>query len=607
MCGIAAYYGYRNALPILLKKLKILEYRGYDSCGLSLYRDKIYSEKVVGKVDELIKKSRYLEKLNATIGIAHTRWATHGRVEEINTHPIFDCNEEIAVIHNGIIENFESLKRFLIERGHRFKSQTDTEVIPHLFEEMLKNKNAKEAWKNTIASLEGAFAIVALYKGNLFLARRSSPLIIGFNKNKTEFFIASDVLALSSYTKNFIALDDNEIAYIIDHKLVVENLKGEKIEKEISEIKELEEEISREGYETFMLKEIKEQPTTIENAFKGRIAFKDVIPVFGGFKFEDIKNLKRIIMFGCGSSYNAGVYAKYLFDRFFDCHVEYASELRYKEKEIRKDDLLIAISQSGETIDVLECLKKYKEKAMKSLGIVNVVSSSIAREVDGGIYLHSGREIGVAATKTYTSQLVVLFLLWLYLSRKFGYIKEKEGKKYLNELTTIPKKIKHIFESENYIRRIARKYANYNNALVLARKYEYANALEGALKLKEIAYIHAEAMSSGEMKHGPIALVDKNMFSIFIVPHTSVVEKVINNMEEIKARDGKILSVTTKGKYLKQITKNSDDVIIVPYAIEELQPILTIIPLQLLTYYIARTKNIDVDKPRNLAKTVTVE
>ncbi len=607
MCGIIGYYGYRNSLPILLKGLKILEYRGYDSCGLCLYKDKIFYEKVVGKVDELIKKSKYLEKLNANIGIGHTRWATHGKVEIVNTHPIFDCNEQIAIVHNGIIENFEGLKKFLIEKGHKFKSQTDTEVIPHLFEEMLKTNNAVDAWKNTVKALDGAFAILALYKGNLFLARRSSPLVIGISKGKNEFFIASDVLALAKYTKKFIFLEDNEIAYIINHKLSIENLKGEKIEKEISEIKEFEVEVSKENYETFMLKEIKEQPKSVENAFKGRIAFKDVVPVFGGFKFEEIKNFKRIIAFGCGSSYNAGVYAKYLFDRFFDFHIENASELKYKDKNIGKDDLLIAISQSGETIDVLECLKKYKKRAMKSLGIVNVVSSSIAREVDGGIYLHSGREIGVAATKTYTSQLVVLFLFWLYLARKFNYIKKEEGKKYINELTIIPKKINSIFNSEDYIKKIAKKYVNYNNALILAKKFEYPTALEAALKLKEISYIHAEAISSSEMKHGPIALIDEKIFSIFIVPHNSVTEKVINNMEEIKARNGKILSITTKGKYLKQIIKNSNDVIIVPNSIEELQPILTIIPLQLLSYYIARIKNIDVDKPRNLAKTVTVE
>jgi len=607
MCGIIGYYGYRNALPIILKGLKILEYRGYDSCGLALFKDNIFYEKVVGRVDELIKKSKYLERVYASIGVGHTRWATHGKVEIVNTHPIFDCKEEIAVVHNGIIENFESLKKFLIEKGHKFRSQTDTEVISHLFEEMLKTNDAKEAWKKTVGALEGAFAIVTLYKGDLFLARKSSPLVIGIGKNKNEFFIASDVLALSKYTKKFIFLDDNEIAYIIDHKLKIENLVGEEIKKLVSEIKEYEVEVDKGNYETFMLKEIKEQPISIENTLRGRIAFKDVIPVFGGFKFEEIKNLKRIIMFGCGSSYNAAVYGKYLFDRFFDCHVENASELKYKDKNIKKDDLLIAISQSGETIDVLECIRKYKEKVMKTLGIVNVVSSSIAREVEGGIYLHAGREIGVAATKTYTSQLVVLFLLWLYLSRKFNYINKEVGRKYINELTILPKKIKAVFNSEEYIKKISRKYVNYTNALILARKFEYATALEAALKLKEIAYVHAEAISSGEMKHGPIALIDDKIFSIFIVPHNSVTEKVINNMEEIKARNGKILSITTKGKNFNQIKKNSDDVIIVPSCIEELQPILTIIPLQLLAYYIARRKNIDVDKPRNLAKTVTVE
>jgi len=607
MCGIAAYYGFRKALPILLNALKNLEYRGYDSCGLALFEnEKIYYVKTIGKVDNLVKESKFLSKINARIGIAHTRWATHGKVSKANTHPHFDCKKEIAVIHNGIVENFASLKRYLEERGHKFKSQTDTEVIPHLFEEMLKKYKEEEAWLNTVKLLEGAYAIVALYNGKLFLARKSSPLVIGI-KDNNEFFIASDTVAIAKHTNKFVFLNDGEIGIIYGYTLEIKNLEGAKVNKEIKQIKQAEEQIDKGKYETFMLKEIFEQPLSIENAFKGRIAFKDVIPVFGGFNFNKLKKFKRLILFACGSSYNAGIYSKYLFDRFFDCHVELASEFKYNGKKISKEDLLIAISQSGETIDVLEALKKYKEKALMTLGIVNVVASSIAREVGAGIYLHAGREIGVAATKTYTSQLIVLFLFWLYLARKLGYINEKQAKAYINELIKLPGKVRKVLEANKYIKRLAKKYVAFNNALFLGRKFNYATALEGALKLKEIAYVHAEALSAGEMKHGPIALIDDKLYSIFIVPHDSITDKVINNMQEIKARKGKIIAITTRGKHLKQIKQLADDIIFVPNAKEELLPVLCIIPLQLFAYHIARLKGLDVDKPRNLAKTVTVE
>lgn len=607
MCGIAAYYGYKKALPILLNSLKKLEYRGYDSCGLAIFDGKnIYEIKTVGKVDRLIKESKYLERINASIGIAHTRWATHGDVSIQNTHPIFDCKKEIGVIHNGIIENYKSLKEFLKEKNHKFKTQTDTEVIPHLFEEMLKKYNEKEAWLNTLKLLEGAYGIIALYKGKLFIAKKSSPIVIGLSKNNNEFFIASDIVAIPPGNK-FIFLNDFEAAIINNYNINIINLNGEKIDKELVEIKQYEEEIDKGNFETFMLKEIFEQREIIDNIIKARIAFKDAIPSFGGINFNDIKKFKRIIFFGCGSSYYAALYAKYLFDRFFDCDVELASEFKYNNKKITKEDLLIAISQSGETIDVLEALKKYKPKALKTLGIVNVVSSSIAREVDAGIYLHAGREIGVAATKTFTAQILVLFLFWLYMLRKFNYINQAKARAYINDLVNIPNKIKIIFNSKNYIKKIARKYLNYNNVLFLGREFSYPIALEGALKLKEIAYVHAEAYPAGEMKHGPIALIDDKVYTIFIVPHDSVIDKVINNMQEIKARKGKIIAITTKGEKIKEIKELADDIIIVPNAKEELTPILTIIPLQLFSYYIARLKGLDVDKPRNLAKTVTVE
>ncbi|MEM1577862.1 MAG: glutamine--fructose-6-phosphate transaminase (isomerizing) [Candidatus Pacearchaeota archaeon] len=604
MCGIAAYYGNKKALPILLSSLKKLEYRGYDSCGLAIfYGNKIYEVKTVGKVDRLIKQSKYLDRVNANIGIAHTRWATHGEVNIDNTHPIFDCSGNIAVIHNGIIENFKSLKEFLKEKNHKFKTQTDTEIIPHLFEEMLKKYNEKEAWINVIKLIEGAYAIIALYNGKLFLARKSSPLVIGIDKN--EFYIASDTIAIP--INKFIFLNDNELAIIDNYNIEIMNLNGEKLNKELIEIKKYEEEIDKKNFESFMLKEIFEQGEIIENIIKAKIAFKDAIPVFGGINFDEIKKFKRIIFFGCGSSYNAALYAKYLFDRFFNCDVELASEFKYNEKKITKNDLLVAISQSGETIDVLEALRENKKKALKTLGIVNVVSSSIAREVDGGIYLHAGREIGVAATKTFTAQCLILFLFWLYLARKFNYISISQARRYIKDLINLPSKIRKILLLNDYIKKLAKKYINYNNALFLGRKFSYPIALEGALKLKEIAYVHVEAITSGEMKHGPIALIDDKIFTFFISPHDSVIDKVINNMQEIKARKGKIIVITTKGNKLREIIDIADDIIIIPNAIEELQPILCVIPLQLFAYHIAKLKGYDVDKPRNLAKTVTVE
>ncbi len=604
MCGIAAYCGSRSAVPVLLDALKLLEYRGYDSCGLAVYDGKIRCVKTVGKVSELLKKSGELPD-SAAIGIAHTRWATHGRVNLSNTHPHFDCKKRIGIVHNGIIENYQSLKKFLEGRGHKFRSRTDSEVIAHLFEEMLRNYPEEEAFINSVKLLEGAFAIVALHGNKLFLARKSSPLVIGIKNS--EFFIASDTIAISRHTDRFIFLDDNEVGIIRDRNLEIKNLDGFDVNKEIRRIKQTEEEIDRGGFETFMLKEIFEQVETVENAYKGRIDFKAAVPVFGGIDFDKIKKFRRIVLFACGSSYNASLYAKYLFDRFFDCHVEYASEFKYADKKISKEDLLVAISQSGETIDVLEALRKYKEKALASLGIVNAVSSSIAREVDAGIYLHAGREIGVAATKTYTSQLLTLFLFWIYLARKFNYIDFGTAKGYIDELKRLPGKVGSVLKREGEIKKLARKYVRFGNALFLGRKFNYPTALEGALKLKEISYVHAEALSAGEMKHGPIALVDDRFYSVFIVPHDSITDKVVNNMQEIKARDGKIIAVTTEGRNLKQIKQLSDDIIVIPGTKEEFLPVLGIVPLQLFAYHIARLKGLDVDKPRNLAKTVTVE
>lgn len=609
MCGIIGYIGNSKAKLILLDSLKRMEYRGYDSAGIAILENgKIESRKAVGRIENLAKNCKDIFD-GSTYGIAHTRWATHGNVNETNAHPHFDCKKEIAVVHNGIIENYTELKQILA--SHKFESETDTEVIAHLIEELLKKeKNIEDALIKALKLVEGAYAIAIIYAkepNKILVAKKSSPLVIGVGNE--EMFVASDALAIMPYTNKVIFLKDNEIAIITQKDYTVKNLEKVKVNSEIKELKFKLNEASKDGYPDFMLKEIFEQPKTIKEAFKGRIDWKNATAKFGGIniKEKELAEMNRIILLGCGTSYHACLYGKYLFEELMHvpAQAEYASEFRYANPVIDEKTLVIVLSQSGETADVIAALKIVKKYKAKTLGIINVVASTIAREVDGGIYLHAGQEIAVASTKTFTSHIVVLYLLAIYLSRLQGKLSKEKAGKMLDELTNIPAKMQKSLENNKAVKEIAEKYCNLKNALYLARGSNYAIALEGALKLKEISYVHAEANPAAEMKHGPIALIDNNMFSVFIAPRDRLYKKILSNIEEIKSRKGKIIAITNEGN--DGIKEKADDVIFIPETTEQLMPILAVIPLQLLAYHMAKILGRDIDKPRNLAKSVTVE
>ncbi len=600
MCGIFGYIGKRESISLLLDGLKKLEYRGYDSAGICVI-DNEKNLKVIkkrGRISEL-EKDLKLKEIKGNIGIAHTRWATHGEPNEINAHPHLDCKKEIAIVHNGIIENYQSLKTFLKKRGHKIISKTDSEILAHLIEEFYQT-NLKEAVKKALKLVEGAFGLAVIHKNEekIIVARKGSPLVIGLGKG--EMFIASDVPALLNQTKKVIYLNDNEIGEIKKENYSIEKLNGDKVNEKIYEIKWTAEEMEKGKFKHFMLKEIFEQPDSIRNTLRGRVK-KGKIKLTLNL---NIKAIKRIIITGCGTSWHSGLIGKYLIEKIAQIPVEvdYASEFRYRNPLIKKGDLIIVISQSGETADTLAALKEAKKKKARTLGIVNVVGSSIAREVDCGIYLHAGPEIGVASTKAFTSQIVALLLLALFIKQEKG---EKIGKSLLKELEKLPIKIKSILNNSEKIRDIAKKFKSSSNFLYLGRGINFPVALEGALKLKEISYIHAEGYPAAEMKHGPIALIDENMPVVFVAPKDKTYEKILSNMEEIKARKGKIIAfVNFEDKKIKHL---ADIFLKIPKTEEEISPIVNIIPLQLLAYHIAELKGIDVDKPRNLAKSVTVE
>lgn len=611
MCGIIGYIGSKNAKPILLKALKILEYRGYDSCGIAVIEGECLKiKKVVGRI-EILEREIKNEFKDSCMGIAHTRWATHGIVNEKNAHPHTDCKKEIAVVHNGIVENYSELKIMLESEGHKFQSETDTEVIAHLIEKFLNENNTMEdALINSLKVIEGAYAIAIICSRcpeKIFAAKKSSPLVIGIGKNET--FIASDAVAILPYTNKAIFLRDNEIAVISKKGCDIKNFEKKTVTQEITELKWQLQEISKKGFPDFMLKEIMEQSESIKNAFKGRIDFKNANVKFGGLNIKDneLRKINRIIFIGCGTSYHACLYGKYLFEDIvkIPTSAEYASEFRYAKPFIDSNTLVILLSQSGETADAIAALRYAKSQNAKTLGIINVVGSTIAREVDGGIYLHAGPEIAVASTKTFTSHIVILYLLALYLGRLLNRISNEEAKKMISSLQGIPSRVQRIISSKDAIEKIALKYFKMNNALYLARGYNYPIALEGALKLKEISYIHAEAVTAAEMKHGPIALIDKDMFSIFISPYDEMYRKILSNIKEVKSREGKIIAITTFGN--ERIRKIVDDVIFIPKTDEKLLPILSVIPTQLVAYYSAMMRGCDIDKPRNLAKSITVE
>ena len=614
MCGIVGYIGKRNVISILVDGLKRLEYRGYDSAGVA-FRDKegIRVFKIAGKVAELERMLIGLGS-NSNIGIAHTRWATHGIPNEVNAHPHVDCTGNIAVVHNGIVENYQSLKKKLEKEGHIFKSQTDTEVIAHLIEEFYKIYGDIEiAVRNLFFEVKGTFglAIMTSYDPDkIIVARRGSPIAIGIGNG--ENITASDPTAIIGITRDVIFLDDDEYAIItrdnVSVKRVDQNSVSE-LDKEIFKIEFELEQIEKGGFPHFMLKEIFEQPESIMNSMRGRVLIEDGDAKLGGLSdvMDKILNAKRFIIAACGTSWHAGLVGKYMIEQFarVPVVVEYASEFRYRDPVIYPDDVAWFISQSGETADTLAALRLVKSKGATALGIVNVVGSTIARESDAGVYIHAGPEIGVASTKAFTSQLVVLALITLLIGRRNGNISLEQGREIAQELVKLPEKVREILKLNDFIEEIAERLKEHRNFLYLGRGYNYTVALEGALKLKEISYIHAEGYPAAEMKHGPIALIDENMPVVFIAPKDSIYEKVLSNIEEVKARRGKVISIITERD--DKILRVSDFVIQIPQTIEMLMPILTVIPLQLLAYHIAVKRGCDVDQPRNLAKSVTVE
>jgi len=611
MCGIVAYIGPREAYPIILKGLKRLEYRGYDSAGVALLNNglKVYKKK--GRVAEL-EESLQGKDLHAHMGIGHTRWATHGEPNDRNAHPHTSASGNLAMIHNGIIENYAQLKKELTNKGYTFKSETDTEVLLNFIEDIKTNNNCplEEAVRIALKRVVGAYVIVLIDKDDpttLIAARKGSPLVIGIGKN--EHFLASDASPIIEYTKEVVYVNDYEIAIVKADELILKNLGNERQSPFITKLDMELAAIEKGGYEHFMLKEIFEQPQTIYDCLRGRLdAQAGTITMSGIQKYaEQIMNANRIIMVACGTSWHAGLVAEYIFEELcrINVEVEYASEFRYRNPVINKGDVIIAISQSGETADTLVAIENAKAKGALILGVVNVVGSSIARVSDAGAYTHAGPEIGVASTKAFTAQLAVLTMIALKIGYEKGTLEHDRYMQLLQDLESIPDKVSKVLRSKDNIREIAEKYKEAKDALYLGRGYNFPVALEGALKLKEISYIHAEGYPAAEMKHGPIALVDENLPVVFVATKDSYHEKVVSNMQEIKARKGKIIAVINEGD--EQSSSLANDVITIPQADEIVAPMLSAIPMQLLAYYIGVARGYDVDKPRNLAKSVTVE
>jgi len=610
MCGIVGYIGTKNCVPILINGLKRLEYRGYDSAGIGIINsDETLVIKNKGKVSLLEDKVEELG-ISSTIGIGHTRWATHGVPNEINAHPHTNADETIFLIHNGIIENYQVLKKGLQGFGYKFKSDTDTEVLVHLIDSFTKRgHNITKSVQLALHEVEGTYGLAVVSSNEpdkIIAARKGSPLVIGIGEN--ENFVASDVSAIISHTKQVIYLEDGEIAVIKKDEFTAKSSYDDEIEKEIHEISMTLDEIDKSGYAHFMLKEIMEQPESLRNSIRGRIIEEDGNVILGGLAdvADKLANVKRIIITACGTSWHAGLVGEYMFEQFcrIPTEVEYASEFRYRNPVVEKDDAIFFISQSGETADTLAALREAKMKGALVLGICNAVGSSIARETNAGVYTHAGPEIGVASTKAFTSQLTVLALITLLIARKKS-LSKVDGKQIATELKSLPDKVEEILLLNDQIEKIAEEFKDATNFLYLGRGYNFPVALEGALKLKEISYIHAEGYPAAEMKHGPIALIDENMPVVFIAPKDSTYEKIVSNIQEVKARGGRIIAITTeKDDNLKNLV---DHTIQIPHTIRILMPILSVIPLQLLAYHIAVKKGLNVDQPRNLAKSVTVE
>ena len=612
MCGIVGYIGHREAYPIVITGLKRQEYRGYDSTGVALINHaglEVYKKK--GKVAEL-EQSLLGKNLSANIGIGHTRWATHGEPSDVNAHPHRSAGGKLAMIHNGIIENYAQLKKELLNKGYTFKSETDTEVLLNFIEEIYKNSNGplEEAVRIALKRVSGAYVILLLDEDNpdtIIAARKGSPLVIGIGKG--EHFLGSDATPMLEYTKEVVYVNDYEIAIVKADELVLKNLGNEKQTPYISSLDMALAAIEKGGYDHFMLKEINEQPSTIYDCLRGRLDAKSGTITMKGVQenIDALSNAPRYIIIACGTSWHAGLVAEYVIEELcrIPVEVEYASEFRYRNPIVNKGDVIIAISQSGETADTLVAIEKAKEQGAFIFGIVNVVGSSIARASHAGAYTHAGMEIGVASTKAFTAQLAVLLMIALKIAKAKGTIEEKRYLGLLTEMEEVPEKVASILKNSEELKTMGDKYKDALNALYLGRGYNFPIALEGALKLKEISYIHAEGYPAAEMKHGPIALVDDELPVVFVATKDEYHAKIVSNIQEIKARKGKVIAIITEGD--EYIPGMADDVFAVPPADEIVAPLLSVIPLQLLSYYIGVAKGCDVDKPRNLAKSVTVE
>ncbi len=614
MCGIVAYLGREDAYPVLIKGLKRLEYRGYDSAGVALLNDgEISLHKCKGKVSDL-ESHVGVPNVAGSVGIGHTRWATHGPPNDVNAHPHLSGKGDLAIIHNGIIENYNTLKEELINRGHHFESETDTEVLAHLIEEVRSNTDTSlfEAVRISLNEVVGAYAIVVMDKNNpdqLIAAKKSSPLVIGIGEDGT-YYVGSDATPIVEYTKNVVYMEDEEVALLDRTKgLKIVTIQNREKTPYIQELELHLEALEKGGYDYFMLKEIYEQPRSIRDCFRGRISLQKGMVRLSGIEVHEEKwiNAKRIIIVGCGTSWHAGLVGEYLFEDLarIPVEVEYASEFRYRNPVINSDDIVIAISQSGETADTLAAIQLAKSKGAHIFGVCNVVGSTISRETDSGCYTHAGPEIGVASTKAFTAQVTVLTLMALAVAQKRNAISAERLHRLIVEISSLPDKVQTALESNKMVEHISGIYKDARNALYLGRGYTFPVALEGALKLKEISYIHAEGYPAAEMKHGPIALIDEEMPVFVIATHGQSYEKVVSNIQEVKARKGKIIAIVTAGE--QHVLTLADHIIEIPKTDDALVPIVSVIPLQLLSYHIALMRGCNVDQPRNLAKSVTVE
>ena len=608
MCGIIGYIGKENALPLIMEGLRKESYRGYDSSGVVVFDNgKIYCEKTVGKLEVLEDKLRGQSFLG-NIGLGHNRWATHGKVTQANAHPHTDCKNNIFVVHNGIIENHQILKEKLQAKGHIFASETDTEVLSHLIENFFHG-NLEEAVRRALLLVKGTYGIAVIAKEDpdkIVAARLSAPLVISMNS--VGGFVASDPAAILSHSNKMVFLDDGEIAVIKPDSFAVTDLKNNVKEKTITQIDWNLQEAEKGGYPHFMLKEIMEQPESLANSFRGRLLLNEGMAKLGGLENlkDKLRDINRVQIIACGSAYYTAKVGEYMIEEYAGTptDVDVGSEFRYRKPVFDKNTLSIFISQSGETADTLAALKEVKEKGGLSIGIVNVVGSTLARDVGFGVYTHSGPEIAVATTKVFTAQLSVLALIALFLGRQ-RQMSLVMGQRIANELNHIPQLVKNILEKKSVVEEIVKRYKSFPNAWFVGRKYNYPIALEGALKLKEVSYINAEGIAAGELKHGPISLIHDNFPTVAICPSDSVYEKMISNIQEIKARNGKVIAIATEGN--EDIKKIADDVIYIPKTLEMLTPLLSVIPLQLFAYHFGVMRGHDVDKPRNLAKSVTVE